>query len=118
MSVDFFGKDSTSNTPKHTSVYTEALTTTLSVWTPGSGKKYILTDFSMWAAATGTIRVYTQTSDATTTPTLIFEDIITGSGRIERNFETPVVSSTPDGILKVVGGANGLVRINVGGFEI
>lgn len=118
MSVEFFSKEGTSYTPKYTSIYTDALTTTLSVWTPTSGNKIVLTDFSMWAAATGTFRIYFQTSDITSTPSLILEDIIVGSGRIQYSFETPVVSTVLNGILKVVGGANGLTRINVSGFEI
>jgi len=120
MSVEFFSQNSTSYTPMWKWGYGTDLATTISFWTPASGKSIVITDLHLYATATGTIRFYVTPSsqDLTVAPTLIFQDLLIGSGRIEKEFGTPLLTVIPDGILRVVTGANGVVTIGLGGFEI
>ena len=115
MSVIYFGK---SNTPVNKQVMGLDMTTTATIWTPTSGKKISLTDLVVSATNQGTIRLYfLPDGDTTSTPTLVFEQLIS-SAVVSFKFDTPKVNSSDDGILRAVSGANGNVWINIGGLEL
>ncbi len=119
MSVEFFSKEGTSYTPTYKNFYSDAITTTASIWTPASGKKAVITDLELYAAATGTIRIYLHSGgDITYTPVLAMEQQLVGSAVIRIPMETPLVNPYVNGITTIVGGANGRVYVCVRGFEI
>ena len=119
MSVEFFSREGTSYTPTYKTGFVADPTTTFTVWTPASGKKIVLTDIQISQAAAGTIRAYFfPSADTTAIPTLIFESLLGGSAAISQSFGTPLVNNYSNGILRIVAGANGLLFVNLGGFEI
>jgi len=112
-----------SYTPIYKTVYTLAPTTTLTIWSPASGKKIGLTDLivSTQAGVAGTFRIYEHSSaDVTVAPTMVLEGVASSmnvNSGFSKAFGTPILVAGNDGVLRIVASFNGFTAINCLGFE-
>lgn len=107
--------------------YTSAQTGT-AIWTPGSGKKFVVTDLTISTGGTtaGIVTVW-QGASADTTYTAGTDPVVfrgefapsaTARPGMVKSFTLPFVSSTVDHILRVTTSAAMTVYIQVNGYEI
>jgi len=89
--------------------------TTVTVWDPAAGKKFVITDFFMKVITAGTCAVFDGTNTAATT-------LLTGTwaigDQINHSFVRPWISATADNILKYTSGVGFTADITLHGYEI
>lgn len=90
--------------------------TAQSIWTPASGKKFVITDYEISFSAAGAITVYDGNTDNTTQRVCKWNGA--ANGGVVHPYKKPFVSSAADNILKYstgTGAAGSLIFI---GYEI
>jgi hypothetical protein len=100
--------------------YTSAQTNTV-IWTPSSGKKYVVTDLKIIVGGTvdGTLKIF---DDTDASGNYLFKgdvEVVTNKQFVfSHAFITPFLSSAKGSSLKITTSANMTVDINLDGYEI
>jgi len=84
------------------------------VWTPASGKKFVITDIILSASANCTVTLFDNTDNTTNR---IMKLYLTSNQVVTHNFSIPVTSSTANNVLKITTSAAG-GDITVFGYEV
>lgn len=84
------------------------------VWSPASGKKWVVTDIVMSTSAAATI---TLEDDKTGGDEAVFAVDLAANGGISTNFQTPIMSGENDADLIITTSA-GNIKIMVSGYEV
>lgn len=116
MSVKYF---TSSNQPVFKTSWGLSPATTLSIWTPGTGKSIVLTDLavSLTAGTGGTIRFFFSTDltlAANSTPVVGF--VTQGSTLIKPSWDTPFIGTANQQLWVVAVGGTEL-DVTASGFE-
>lgn len=85
------------------------------IWTPASGKKFVITDYDLSFTAAGIITVFDGT-DSTTYRVFKFDGAAKG-GAIHA-YRKPIVSAAADNVLKYTTGAGAAGYLTVQGYEV
>jgi len=85
------------------------------VWTPASGKSFVITDLIINTATAGTINLY---DNVNTQATQVVQLTMPATATMNHPFKKPYPSSAPDNVLKYdsYGACSGYMTVN--GFEI
>jgi len=86
-------------------------TTAQNVWDPTTGTKFVITDLILSVDTAGWYKILDDT-------TVIMQFELTATGGVVSNFQTSIVSTTADNILKIQAESAGEVNITVCGYEI
>ncbi len=89
--------------------------TNISLWTPTSGKKFVICDIVVSASAAGTITIFDNTNDTTNR---IVKLSLADNGGASINYRKPIVSSAVDNVLKYTTDSSIAGSITVSGYEI
>lgn len=107
--------------------YTTAQTGTI-IWTPASGKKFVITDITITTGGTttGLVTIFdaasgTTTYSAGTTPAIFrgtFAPATTGYPGVIKSFNFPYVSTTANNVVHVTTSAAMTIYVQINGYEI
>jgi len=89
--------------------------TAQAIWTPASGKKFVITDIVIATSAGGTITIFDNTNDTTNR---IIKVYLSANSGVTNNYRKPVVSSTADNVLKYTTGTGIAGSLTISGYEI
>ena len=89
--------------------------TAQAIWTPTSGKKFVITDMVISCSAAGTITVFDSTD---TTATRIVKGYFAANGGLSQPYSKPRTSSTADNVLKYTTGSGITGSLTIQGYEI
>uniref|UniRef100_A0A7V3JAB7 Uncharacterized protein n=1 Tax=candidate division CPR3 bacterium TaxID=2268181 RepID=A0A7V3JAB7_UNCC3 len=99
-------------TPISKTASATAATSTLTIWTPASGKRIALTDIEFSGPAlAGNLTIYFD-------DTSIRAYEVFSSTAIGFHYQTPILSNTVNASLKVKGDVVGRLKVNANGFEL
>jgi len=89
--------------------------TAQAIWTPASGKKFVICDIVVSASAAGVITIFDNTDDTTNR---ICKLNLAANGGAVINYRKPIVSAAVDNVLKYTTGTGIAGSITVSGYEI
>jgi len=97
------------------SVDIAASQTGATVWTPATGKKFVLCDVILNLSAAGTITIF----DATDNTTLrVAKLTLADNGGAVINYRKPYVSAAANNVMKYTTGAGSTGTLTVSGYEV
>ena len=99
----------------HKTVDFAASETAQAIWTPASGKKFVITDIIISCSAAGTITVFDSTDS---TANRVVKGSFAANGGLTHPYSKSFVSATADNVLKYTTGAGIAGSITVSGYEI
>ena len=89
--------------------------TAQTIWTPTSGKKFVITDMIISCSAAGTITVFDSTDS---TANRIVKGYFAANGGLSQPYSKPRTSSTADNVLKYTTGSGIAGSLTIQGYEI
>ena len=89
--------------------------TAQAIWTPATGKKFVITDIMISCSAAGTITVFDGT-DSTTYR--VIKGYFAANGGLTHNYRKPFESAAINNVLKYTTGTGIAGSITVHGYEI
>jgi len=89
--------------------------TGITLWTPASGKKFVITDYDISFSAAGAITVF---DGSDTVANRVCKWHGADNGGAVHTYKKPRISSTADNVLKYTTGAGAAGSITVHGYEI
>jgi hypothetical protein len=92
-----------------------ASATACAIWTPGSGKKFAITDLIVSTASAGTLTIF---DHADGTASRVAKLNLAANGGAVINYRKPRISSTADYVLKYTASNTAVGSITVSGYEV
>ena len=91
-----------------------ASATAQAIWTPASGKKFVITDIIISCSAAGTITVFDSTDS---TANRVVKGYFSANGGIDHPYSKAFVSAAADNILKYTTGTGIAGSLTIWGYE-
>jgi hypothetical protein len=89
--------------------------TAQTIWTPTTGKKFVICDMIISASAAGTITIFDNTDNTTLRVALMSFAI---NGGMAKSYKKPYISATANNVLKYTTGAGIAGSLTISGYEI